>query len=390
MEPIRASLIQQLSAFQNDEDGFLRHVEQTAAQSGPGMYCALLNIFTQMEFEEVEAEYLWKQMVDHRRLMVDSMKRPVNLTTAICDYMLTVQKSMIHPKIVELNLFEETHHYSKCDGLTGLYNRSFFEEALHSEASRALRYQTEFSLVFLDVDHFKKINDVYGHQAGDLVLRTIAKLILSEKRAEDIAARFGGEEIILILPGTQKYNALIIAERLRHKIELLEIYFEGRKIQVTLSGGVATFPLDTDRVSELVECADRALYRAKHQGRNRMVLFSQDKRHNYRMGVIGPIKVQELGMRSDQKPSLGRIKDISLSGVLFETRDSIPMGSRIQVEVPLSTRERPLVMVGQVTRLQHEGAMYDVGVTFLHFGEQDRMEINKHFTHLLHASPSVY
>lgn len=389
MDTLRASLIQQLDAYRNNEDDFIRHVDQWAREHGSGIYSALMNVFTQLDYPPEEAETIWEKLVAHRESMMQSMNRPVNLTTAICDYMLTVQKSLIHPKIVEMNLFEETHHYSKCDSLTGLYNRSFFEEALASEASRALRYQTEFSILFLDVDHFKKINDAYGHLAGDLVLKTIAKLIQSEKRAEDVSARFGGEEIVLILPGTQKTSALMIAERIRRKIQDLEIYYRRQKIYTTVSGGVATFPLDTDRVTELVDCADRALYRAKHQGRNQIVLFSSDKRHDCRMGIIGPIKVQELGMRPGQQPSLARLKDISLSGVLFESKQSIPLGSRIQVEVPLSTRETPLVLVGKVTRLQAEENYYDIGATFLHFGDQDRKAMTRHFSSLFHASHAV-
>ncbi len=389
-EPLRASLIQQLSAYSENEDEFLRHVDTLAGIQGEKVYPVLLNIFSQLDFKDDEARSIWQDMVRHRQEMMESMARSVNLTTAICDYMLTVRRELIHPKVVELNLFEETSHYSKCDSLTGLYNRSYFEEALKSEASRCKRYQTEFSLVFFDLDHFKRINDTLGHQAGDKVLKSVAKLIQTEKRVEDIAFRFGGEEIILMLPETQKYNALILAERIRHKIEYMNLNFEGERIEVTVTGGIATFPLDTDVATELVECADRALYRAKHQGRNQIALFSEDKRHNYRMGLIGPIKVQELGMKTSQLPSLGRIKDLSLSGVLFESPKPLESGSRIQVEVPLSSRDKPLVLVGRVTRSQPTGSSYDVGATFLHFGEQDRMDIRKHFSSLLHASSSTY
>ncbi len=388
-EPLRASLIQQLNAYSQNEDEFLRHVDYLAGTQGEKIYPVLLSIFSQLDFKEDEARLIWQDLVQHRQQMAASMARPVNLTTAICDYMLTVRKELIHPKVVELNLFEETTHYCKCDRLTGLYNRSYFDEALKSEASRCKRYKTEFSLVFFDLDRFKRINDTLGHQAGDMVLKSVAKLIQSEKRAEDIAFRFGGEEIILILPGTPKYNALILAERIRHKIEYMNLSFEGEKVDVTVAGGVVTFPLDTDIETEMVECADRALYRAKSQGRNQIVLFSEDKRHNYRVGLIGPIKVQELGMKTNQLPSLGRIKDLSLSGVLFELQKPIDTGSRIQVEVPLSSRDKPLVMVGRVTRLQTSGSFYEVGATFLHFGEQDRADISKHFTSLLHMASAA-
>lgn len=390
MEHLRASLIQQLSFYSHNEDEFLRHVDHLAETEGDRIYPVLLNILTQLEFDHEEAPSIWRDLVLHRQQMMKAIHRPINLTTAVCDYMLTVQKALTQPKVVELNLFEETSHYSKCDRLTGLYNRNYFGEALKSEASRCRRYQTEFSLVFLDIDHFKFINDTFGHLAGDQVLKSIANLIQSEKRAEDIAARFGGEEIVLILPETPKYNALIIAERIRHKIEYLDLKIKGEVIRATVSGGVATFPLDTDIENEILDCADRALYRAKHRGRNQIVLFSDDKRHDVRIDWVGPIKIQELGKKTSLLPALGRIKDLSLSGILFESDTPIDMGSRIQVEVPLLSEEQPLVVVGQVTRLQASGSVYNVGATFLHFGEQDRMAITKHFTGLLQASSSSH
>ena len=386
MDDLRASLIQQLSVYSDNEEGFLRHVDHLAGTQGDRIFSILLNIFTQLDFNYEEAPSIWRNLVKHRRMMMDSMDRPVNLTTAICDYMLTVKKALHQPKVVELNLFEETHHYSKCDRLTGLFNRTYFEEALKSEASRCRRYQSEFSLVFFDLDHFKNINDTLGHLAGDSALKAIANLILSEKRAEDIAARFGGEEIVLILPGTQKFSAMIIAERIRHKIEYMNLYFEEQMIQVTVSGGIATYPLDTDIEGELVDCADRALFRAKHRGRNQIVLFSDDKRHDVRMDWMGPIKIQELGTRILKRPAMGRIKDLSLSGVRFESDQPIKMGSRIQLEVPLLSGDPPLVVVGQVTRLNPSGSGYDVGAAFLHFGEQDRAAIHKQVAGLLPAS----
>ena len=147
-ENLRASLIQQLSAYSQNEDEFLRHVVYLAGTQGEKIYPVLLNILTQLDFKDDEARSIWQEMVQHRQQMMDAMTRPINLTTAICDYMLTVRRELIHPKVVELNLFEETSHYCKCDSLTGLYNRSYFEEALKSEASRCKRYQTEFSMVF--------------------------------------------------------------------------------------------------------------------------------------------------------------------------------------------------------------------------------------------------
>ena len=383
-------MVQQLSVYSQNEDEFLRHVVDLAGTQGGKIYPVLLNIFTQLDFGDREAETIWQEMVRHRQQMMKAMNRPINLTTAICDYMLTVREELIHPKIVELNLCEQTNHNCKCDSLTGLYNRSYFEEVLKNEASRCKRYRSEFSIAFFDLDDFKSINDTHGHQFGDQVLKSVAQLVQSEKRTEDIAARFGGEEMILLLPGTSKSSAVILAERIRRTIETMNLNFKGNPVSVTVSGGVATFPLDTDIETEIVECADRALYRAKKQGRNRIVLFSEEKRHNYRMDLIGPIKVQELGMKTNQLPALGRMKDLSLSGVLFESHKSLSRGSRIQVEVPLASREQPLVMVGRVTRSEPSGSSYNVGATFLHFGEQDQADISRHFSNLLQSVSSVH
>ncbi len=382
-DSLRASLIQQLNAYAHDEEAFLNHVDEWAAKEGDRVYSAMVNVFTQMDFEEREARDIWTEVIRHRQMMMESLNRKVNLITAICDYMLTVKKSMIQPKVVEMDLFEETSHFSKCDRMTGLYNRAFIEDVLRAEASRSMRYKNEFSLVFFDLDHFKNINDTHGHLAGDYVLQSIARLIQAEKRTEDVAARYGGEEILLVLPETEKYNALTIAERLRRKIQRLDLEFEGKPLQVTVSGGVATFPVDTDVQGDLMDCADRALYRAKTLGRNRICLFSPDKRHFYRMDMLGPVKVQELGMKVNQKPALARIKDLSLSGMLFEVQEPLSLSSRIQMEVPLSSRETPLVLVGQVTRVQPHGANYNIGATFLHFGEQDRAALNQHFSSTL-------
>ena len=129
-ELLRASLIQQLSAYSQNEDEFLRHVVDLAGTQGEKIYPVLLNILTQLDFKEDEARSIWQGVVRHRQQMADAMARPVNLTTAICDYMLTVRRELIHPKVVELNLFEETSRYSKCDSLTGLYTQGFMRDTL--------------------------------------------------------------------------------------------------------------------------------------------------------------------------------------------------------------------------------------------------------------------
>jgi diguanylate cyclase (GGDEF)-like protein len=156
------------------------------------------------------------------------------------------------------------------DGLTGLYNHRYFREALDLEIARARRHRRTFSLIFMDLDHFKHYNDALGHLAGDELLRELAGLIKKSCRTTTIAARYGGEEFVMLTPETDKECARICAERLRNSIESHP--FAGRDQQpagtVTLSIGVSTFPEDGYDADSLIAKADSALYRAKEQGRN--------------------------------------------------------------------------------------------------------------------------
>ena len=220
----------------------MQDLEQMVLSEGDMIFPVLLNIFTQLEFNPVEAKVIWEGILKHREDMSQSFKRQVNLLTAICDYFLTIKKSFNYPKVVELKVFEEANHFSKCDSLTGLYNRGYFEDSLAGEISRARRYNTEFSILFLDLDDFKQVNDTLGHLAGDFVLKKVSNLIMNEKREEDVVARYGGEELVVILPETNKVNTIIKAERIRKKIQDMPLVYEGKKINITASGGIATFP----------------------------------------------------------------------------------------------------------------------------------------------------
>jgi diguanylate cyclase (GGDEF)-like protein len=156
------------------------------------------------------------------------------------------------------------------DGLTGLHNRRWFQEALDLEVIRCGRYERKFSLILIDIDHFKNYNDLNGHLAGDEILREVGRIFRDTIRRSTRAARFGGEEFVLLAPETDKKGAVQLAERLRKKVE--EYPFPGQERQpsgrVTISLGVATFPEDGTTSTALLTHADKALYRAKSQGRN--------------------------------------------------------------------------------------------------------------------------
>ena len=169
---------------------------------------------------------------------------------------------------IEHAYHEEIYRLTTVDGLTQIYNKRYFSEALNREISRALRYRRELSLVMFDLDHFKQVNDTKGHLAGDSVLKTLASTVKSKIRAEDIFARYGGEEFAIILPEIDGHNAHQFAEKIRRIVEVTDFRFEGARIDVTISMGVATLDPDEPEASSLIKHSDERLYEAKNAGRN--------------------------------------------------------------------------------------------------------------------------
>jgi len=175
--------------------------------------------------------------------------------------------------IAGLNLRSRLEHQSIRDGLTNLYNRHFMEISLDREVRRAARNHTDVSILMLDVDHFKKFNDTYGHEAGDCILREVADVFRQSVRVEDIICRYGGEEFVIILPETSQDSALERAESIRQRVSELRVRFRTEALrEITISVGVASYPLSGSTLEEMLRAADRALYMAKHGGRNMVVM----------------------------------------------------------------------------------------------------------------------
>ena len=173
---------------------------------------------------------------------------------------------------IEAAYHDEIYRMTTVDGLTQVFNRRYFEDAIERELSRSRRYTRPLSLVLLDIDHFKKINDTYGHLAGDAVLKEVALTVRSRTRREDVFARFGGEEFALLLPEVDSKGAAHLAEKARKLIERHTFTFDGEDITVTMSAGVATLLKKNESPNELIKRADEKLYEAKGAGRNRVAV----------------------------------------------------------------------------------------------------------------------
>ena len=160
------------------------------------------------------------------------------------------------------------------DGLTSLYNRRAFNDFLARAVAREDRQGGHFALLLLDIDRFKKLNDTYGHPAGDAALRHTAQLLTHQLRKSDLAARFGGEEFVVLLASTDHAGAEHLAEKVRAEVERGRLVYDGARLGVTVSIGLAVWPADGRDPEALVAAADRALYAAKESGRNRVVAAS--------------------------------------------------------------------------------------------------------------------
>jgi diguanylate cyclase (GGDEF)-like protein len=181
--------------------------------------------------------------------------------------------------VENVGLHETVERQAVTDELTGLSNRRRFQETLAGEVARSQRFDQGLGLVMLDLDNFKQVNDTYGHQQGDVVLRDVATVLRESSRAIDLPARYGGEELAVVLPGTDLEGAYDLAERVREGIEALEFPLEDesgerRTIKITASLGAAALGDGIEDMRELVAAADAALYRAKRAGKNQTVRAS--------------------------------------------------------------------------------------------------------------------
>jgi diguanylate cyclase (GGDEF)-like protein len=188
------------------------------------------------------------------------------------EWVVTVSRH-IAPALANLQLNRTLHMQSVRDPLTGLYNRRYLQETLERELHRAKRKNTPIGVIMLDIDHFKRFNDDYGHEAGDAVLQEVSGLLQKWTRVEDIACRFGGEEFVVVMPEAGLETCGKRAEILREQIERLKIAYRGELLRtITSSLGVAVYPDNGATMEDVLTAADAALYRSKASGRNRVSL----------------------------------------------------------------------------------------------------------------------
>ncbi len=236
--------------------------------TGPRNSAAKLRELARLDLDENEATQLWRDVARHRRALWNRLGRDVGARVALLDYLVNIRPDRSRePQIIERTTLEGIEQRATTDALTGLQNRNVFDLELEREASRAARYGLPLSLILLDLDHFKDINDHHGHQAGDAVLKSVGTMLLRHVRGADVACRYGGDEFAIILPDTTIEIASNVAQRMTAELSgFFEMNpVEGHYLDVGASAGVAALRAEQTAV-DLLQSADLALYRAKRTG----------------------------------------------------------------------------------------------------------------------------
>jgi diguanylate cyclase (GGDEF)-like protein len=234
-------------------------------------YSDLLYAVTHRFFSPSVAEDLWNRILRHKYEMSSIMNRNIRIAVASLDYLSNLTSELASPTVSDERFITDLVHLSVHDGLTGLFNHSSCFQRVDVELKRYVRYKTPFSLLMMDIDNFKEINDQFGHHVGDNVLLALGTILKEEAREPDICCRYGGDEFVVIMPLTDAHEAGILAERLKARISRSQ--FDGKMLTVSI--GVASCGENVHTSVDLAQEMDKALYDAKRRGKNCIVVAAE-------------------------------------------------------------------------------------------------------------------
>jgi diguanylate cyclase (GGDEF)-like protein len=319
-DQVRKRLSALLAEDRPRRERLLTRLRELRSLEGVPACSVVVHLLAHLDLPEEDAEQVLIELLGHRDHMRDVLGRDPGLRVAAIDYLSNVNPMLRNPTIVELSHLERTERSAMTDDLTGLYNRRYFHGALEIEIHRSRRYATPLSLLMLDLDAFKSVNDLYGHPFGDLVLQLAGQILRRALRESDLPCRIGGEEFAVILTETDRRGAYVVAERVRTTIErhFLEHQVGGRVVAMTVSGGIACYPEHGEQPDQLIERVDQALYQSKTNGRNRVSLYHGERRASarYPIGADQPVRIS-----GHSTPGYG--VNLSRGGALLELQSEL-------------------------------------------------------------------
>jgi diguanylate cyclase (GGDEF)-like protein len=251
-----------------DSPAELAEIIARLRRPGEDLYSELLYYLTYRRFSPEEASRLWRAVMKHKRRMSEALGRGVAFRVAALDYLSTRNQKLRGVRLIAKPEFDNILSYVNIDEIAAVYNRRYFNEVLGHEVHRARRYGGPLSLLMLDVDNFKYVNDKLGHLEGDSVLRSLGRLLCQQTRHSDTVCRFGGDEFAVVLPQTEEEHAYQLAERMRGTVK--EVLGGRKPYAVTVSIGGASYPDGCDEAEELVKLADQMCLAAKRSGKDQV------------------------------------------------------------------------------------------------------------------------
>jgi diguanylate cyclase (GGDEF)-like protein len=375
-------LKEQVIALLSSEDEynrsyFLAQVEEIYKKSKDNFFSQLLELFVHLQFKEDEAIQHWRKLIEQSCILSEALNRDIGLRVAMLDYFFNLNKLLSNPMLIEIHVFKQTEKMAMIDGLTGIFNRRYMDIALKKEFNRSFRYNKELSIIILDIDNFKILNDTRGHMFGDTVLRELSDFLKKLVREEDILCRYGGEEFLIILPETSIQGSLIFAERIKGKMHEINFF---NKNSITVSGGVSNYPYSGKTISDLLNGADRALYQAKFSGKDQMAACDEDRRKFDRFDQAWCFSFSIASDEKDTKKSKEiLVHNVSLGGVRFQTNQRLELDTQLNLQIRLTEKNSaPITIPGKVIwarKTEEDGFTYGVVFQDLTAAQIERLKI---------------
>jgi diguanylate cyclase (GGDEF)-like protein len=333
---------------------------------------------THLEFEEADAVSHWDEFKNYHVRFEKDLGYPIDTRITTLSYFINENKQLTNPKIIEMKVFQSTQDKVILDDLTSLYNYRHFRQRIKEEMQSAVDREEMLSLIIVDIDNFKHINDDYGHLAGDGILRQIAMLMKSEISNQGESFRYGGEEFAVIVPKVGKQDVYDIANNLCEKISEHAFINENstprHEISVTASLGIAAYPQDCDNSDSIIENADKALYNAKGSGKNIVCLYSENQRRTKRLnlsvqGELTSFKASSVSIRT---------LNVSKGGIRFLCEKELPRDSVVELKLDLANNNKDVVTaLCRIINRNPDANAFVYGAEVVQINKRDRVRFNR-------------
>ncbi len=371
-----------LKKHHSDNDHLLEYdLAKLAEQFGNTIYKELLWQLTGKNLGTSRSMHYWQEALAHRNSIERGVPHRLSIRTALFDLLNSRFNEFKNPVFVEADYLENIRLSSITDGLTGLYNQTYFKSLLSQNLPLRRRAgDSVCSLILLDLDHFKQYNDRCGHLAGDEALRVVAQILREQIREQDVAARYGGEEFAVYLPNASKSVANTVAERIRRTVEAA--MFPGQQLldrkSLTISGGIAAFPQEAGDANSLIKLADKELYRAKLR-RNSISPSNCERRRNPRHPAQSMLELSPLNLSTTET---AMVCNFSNSGVGIWSNLPLCPSDRLNLRFMKPFWSNELQLCGFVRQVfpVNDAEIHYLGVEFEQHLDDCTFYLPKHLT----------